>query len=362
MSLRDLLLNKASSAKLNLASAPAAAATKRLPLEEGLEHLKAGRHDHAIVALRLALQREPGRFAAIRGLATAYLLGGEPKSARRVLEGFTAEHPMAAEGWRLAAQLEWKLNYRARAVEILYAGLKRLPLSQILHRQLAVFLAAEGKIAEASAHVGQTASVDDGVGAASDVARYVAAAAGGTTAAAIPEPVAPKPGSAVDHDWLDQIAADPVLLNAILAPLSASLTAESRQMLLNIEWKLARLLEAQPNHADRQLLLARLQARLDTVPAALLSLQRALRANPNLIDAHRLKSHLHARIGEIEQAIATLKDLLKRGIAWPDVHYEIAELERQRGRDADARSHLYSAIRLNPDFEQARDLLDRMAA
>jgi tetratricopeptide (TPR) repeat protein len=356
MSLRDLLSNKGTS-KSDVAVAPAAAAaapaTKRLPLEEGLEHLKLGRYDHAIVALRLALQREPGRFAAVRGLATAYLLGGEPKAARRVLETFTAEHPMAGEGWRLAAQLEWKLSYRTRAVEILYAGLKRLPLSQMLHRQLAVFLAAEGKTAEAAQHVGSGGS---------KVAEYVAAANGEVAALPEPAPMKLAPVTSCDHDWLDQIAEDPVLLNAILAPLSTALTDQSRQMLQAIEWKLARLLEAQPNHADRQLLLARLQARLDMVPAAMLSLQRAMRANPNLAAVHRLKSELHARIGEVDQAIEILKDLLKRGLAWPDVHFEIAELERQRGRDAEARSHLYSAIRINPDFEQARDLLDRMAA
>jgi tetratricopeptide (TPR) repeat protein len=94
----------------------------------------------------------------------------------------------------------------------------------------------------------------------------------------------------------------------------------------------------------------------------MLSLQRALRANPDLVEAHRLKSQLHARIGEVDQAIAILQDLLKRGFVWPDIHFEMAELERQRGRAPEARSHLYTAIRLNPDFEAARGLLERMAA
>jgi predicted Zn-dependent protease len=354
MTLRDSFTGPAAAIK---SSQVPPQAPKRLPLEEGLAHLRASRFDHAIVALRLALQREPGRFAAIRGLATAYLLSGEPKLARRAMENFTAGHPMSAEGWRLAAQLEWKLNYRARAVEILYAGLKRLPLSQVLHRQLAVFLAAEGKLAEAAMHVGDQA--DSG-----GVADYLAAAGGVSGKMPAPTAASKTPAAAgADPDWLDQIAQDPILLQAILLPLSAKLSDEARQMLQGIEWKLARLLEAQPNHADRQLLLARLQARLDAIPAAMLSLQRALRANPSLVEAHRLKSRLHARIGEIDQAIAILQDLLNRGFAsWPDIHYEMAELERQRGRTGEARSHLYTAIRLNPDFEAARDLLERMAA
>lgn len=358
MPLRDLV---SKSSKFSTAvSSNKAKAAKPLPLEQGLEQLRAGRFDQAIASLRVALRREPGRFAAARGLATACLLGGKPKLARKTLESFTAEQPMAGEGWRLAAQLEWKLCDRNRAINILYAGLKRLPHSQILHRQLAVFLAADGKLDEAADHIeaspmGPVDSATPGTIEPMDAASMIARSKS--------EPYASQ--SAGDHDWLDQIAADPVLLGAILAPHSkeaAVLSTESRLMLQNIEWKLAQLLEAQPNHADRQLLLARLQAKLDLIPAAMLSLQRAQRANPNLIEAHRLKAELHARIGETEQAIDILRSLIKRGHSWPDIHFEIAGYEQQRGRDSEARSHLYSAIRLNPQFEQARQLLDRMAA
>src|SRR2546423_13193829 len=88
---------------------PPPVAAPRLPLEEGLEQLRGGRCQRAIAALRQALRREPGRFAAVRGLASAYLLGGRPASAQKLLDGYTTQHPMAAEGWRLSAQLEWKL-------------------------------------------------------------------------------------------------------------------------------------------------------------------------------------------------------------------------------------------------------------
>src|SRR4051812_16031318 len=85
---------------------------RKLPLEEGLDHLRAGRFDHAVVALRIALQRGPGRFAAVRGLATAFVLSDDAKAARLLLDTYTTDQPMSAEGWRLAAQLEWKLNQR----------------------------------------------------------------------------------------------------------------------------------------------------------------------------------------------------------------------------------------------------------
>jgi tetratricopeptide (TPR) repeat protein len=311
------------------------------PLEHGLALLRAQDYPQAVHALQAALRLEPGRFAAIRGLATAYLLDDRPGQARAVLERFTAEHPMAAEGWRLAAQLDWKLQDRPRSIEILRAGLKRLPHCRLLHRQLAVFLAADGKLQEAAEHQGAAPHAEDH-------------AAG--------MPVAPPPP---DRDWLDQIAADPVLLGAILTPLDAPalpLSDESQRMLEGIEVKLAGLLEVQPHHADRQLLLARLQAKLESLPAAMLSVQRALRANPQLVDAHRLKAELHGRMGETDQAIEVLRGLLKRGLSWPDLHYQIAALEQQRGRGADARSHLYSAVALNPRFDRARQLLERLAA
>lgn len=360
MSLRQLDSKSSKPAPTGLPLVNPARAVKTLPLEQGLMQLRAKRYDAAIASLRVALRREPGRFAAARGLATAYLLGGKPKLARATLEAFTAEQPMAGEGWRLAAQLEWKLSDRARAIEILYAGLKRLPNSQMLHRQLAGFLAADGKFEAAAAHVREVPAGEED--SFKEPANQLQDAASLMARSKAPTLTVEKDG---DHDWLDQIAADPVLLAAILAPHHPAemvLTAESRQMLQNIEWKLGQLLEAQPNHADRQLLLARLQTRLDLVPQAMLSLQRAQRANPNLIEAHRLKAQLHARIGETDQAIDILRNLLKRGHSWPDIHFEIAGYERQRGCDSEARSHLYSAIRINPKFEQAKELLDRMAA
>ena len=279
------------------------------PLDRGIKYLRANQITDAIPLLQAALRGEPGRLAAVRGLATAYLLQRRPNLARTVVDKFTAEHPMAAEGWRLAAQLEWKLNDRSRSIEILRSGLKRLPHSRMLHRQLATFLAADGNFQVAEEHTTPEPQ-------------------GGTSA-----------DESHERDWLDQIAADPVLLSAILAPLNAAttpLTAESRRMLEGIEVKLARLLEVQPHHADRQLLLATLQTKLDAIPAAMLSLQRALRANPKLIDAHRLKAELHGRIGETDQAIQILRDLLKRGLSWPDIHFEIATFEQQRGRSEDA--------------------------
>lgn len=318
-----------------------------LPLEAGLEHLRAHRFESAITSLRAALRREPGRFVAVRGLATAYLLAGKSKQARKVLEKFTGEYAMSGEGWRLAAQLEWKLNDRQRAVEILQAGLKRLPKSQILHKQLAMFLALKGDFKQTADH-----------------ARQAAAASIGADQPAVPASPAATIAQS-DQDWLDQIAADPVLLGAILSPIdseTAPISRETWKMLEEIERKLAQLLESQPHHADRQLLLAKLQARLEDVPSAMASLQRALKSSPNLVEAHRLMANLHGRIGHPEQAIQTLKALLKRGLSWPDIHFEIAAFERELGRGAEARSHLYSAIRLNPKFEQAKQMLDRMAA
>jgi predicted Zn-dependent protease len=289
-----------------------------LPLEEGLEHLRARRYDKAIVALRLALQREPGRLAVVRALATAYLHDEDPAEARRTLETFTQNSPMVAEGWMLASQLEWKLGDRPRAIEVLQSGLQKLPKSESLNRQVAVFLAAEGKLAEAAEH----AELSDRCG---PLAGYVAAANG--RVAALFQSDSTGISRNLDQDWLDQIAADPALVTALLVPSSDA--TDTSAMLRGVEQRLAKLLESQPHHADRQLLLARLQVAIGDLPAAIFSIERSLACNPNLLPAHRLRADIHASMGEFDKAIEILRQLLKRGLAWPDIQYQIAVLEKQ---------------------------------
>jgi predicted Zn-dependent protease len=315
---------------------------EKLPLEEGLEQLRGGRYDRAIMSLRQAVRREPGRFAAIRALVTAHLMNNEPRRARQILAGFTTDYPMCAEGWRLAAQLEWKLSEPQRAVEILRSGIERSPAAAGLRRQLAIFLSAEGRHAEAAALTGEnlTMCVLKTVGSKQD-----------------------ETSPALDNDWLDQIAQDPMLLNAIL--ISTEINTDdpaTREMLKAITSSLSALIQAQPRHADRQLLLAKLQARLGDIPAALQSVERAIALNENLRDAHQFRASLLTQNGKPEQALEKLKALAKKGTSWPDLFYQIAELEQQLGQASEARSHLYSAIRLNPRYTRAHELLERCAA
>src|SRR5258706_3457832 len=114
--------------------------------EAGIAHLTAGRWQEAVASLRSAPRREPGRLAIVRALATALLQVGDDRAARRALADFTIDNPMCAEGWRLAAQLEWKLNQYDEAMIVLARGLERLPNSQALHRQTAPFSGAPGKL------------------------------------------------------------------------------------------------------------------------------------------------------------------------------------------------------------------------
>lgn len=292
--------------------------------DEGLAHLAEHRWDAAVVSLRVALSREPGRFAITRALVTAYLKSGDIPSARSAASSFTMNYPMCAEGWRLAGQLEYKLNDYPGAIKLLQRGLDHLPSSDILKRQLALFQSVTG-----NQHQGSSNSIPTDLQAASD------------------------------PDWLDRAAQDPRLLESLL-----NLPTEDTdiEMLRQLESKLARLLESQQYHADRQLMLARLQNKIGDAAAAMLSVQRALRANPDYVEAHRLRATLSAGAGDFDGAIEILEALIARGCDWPDVHYQIAELQRQRGKAEAARSHLYSAIRLNPRFEQAKQLLERCAA
>jgi tetratricopeptide (TPR) repeat protein len=292
-----------------------------------MAHLAAGRWSAAADALRVANQREPGRLAVVRALATACLYGGDDQGARRAVGQFVLDHPMCAEGWRLAAQLEWKLNQYDEAMAVLGRGLERLPNSAVLHRQTALFWGARGKLENSALHT-------ERVGAGREIA-------------------------SADPDYLDRVAQDPKLLGSLLDVAGADANLE---MLREVERKLSALLQNQPHHADRQLVLARLQVRIDELPAAMLSVQRALRASPRFVEAHRLRATILGKLGEHEQAIEILKKLIRDGSNWADIHYQIAELQQARGRAEEARSHLYSAIRLNPEFQEAKQLLERWAA
>ena len=133
-------------------------------------------------------------------------------------------------------------------------------------------------------------------------------------------------------------------------------------MLLTLERRMTALLSQQSAHADRQLLLAKVRLMLNDLDGAMAAIEPALKVNPRLIPAHRLIARIQAKKGNTHQALATLHQLIKQGLAWPDLHYQIAELEHQIGASANARSHLYSAVRLNPQFHDAKALLERMAA
>ena len=248
-------------------------------------------------SLRTANRLEPGRLQVVRGLATACLQAGDPGQARVVVHAYTLDYPMCAEGWRLAAQLEWKLHQYDAAMEVLARGLERVPNSQILHRQTALFWGARGKLETAALHA-ERGRLDG-------------------------------PRLTNEPDCLDRLVRDSKLLAGLL---DLPAREADEEMLRAVEVKLSALLETQPDHADRHLLLARLQARLEALPAALLSVQRALRANPRYVEAHRLRATLLAKLGQTEAAIGILRTLVKQGADWPDVHEEIAALRERCDR------------------------------
>jgi tetratricopeptide (TPR) repeat protein len=270
-------------------------------LQAGMAHLAAGRWAEAAAALRIANRREPGRLGVVRALATACLHGGDEAGARGAVAEFVLDNPMCAEGWRLAAQLEWKLNRYDDAMATLARGLERLPNSAALHKQTALFWGARGRLENSARHSERAADQTEGA-------------------------------ALVDPDYLDRLARDPKMLGSLLdLPGDGGDVA----MLRAVEHKLAALLESQPHHADRQLVLARLQVRIDALPAAMLSVQRALRANPKYAEAHRLRATILGKLGEFDQAIEILQTLVRTGSDWADIRLQIAELRQARDRAND---------------------------
>jgi len=326
--------------------------------DEGLAHLAGENWLEAVSCLRAALRREPGRMGIVRALATAYLHSGDAAAARRVVGNFNTEQPMCDLGWRLAAQLEWKMGQRDKAIKITQRGLELLPNSPVLHRQMALLRGALGQAAESSRHAGRASEV-------SRIEPWISAIggrAGDASEMLQPTKSAGNVGKSLDPDYFDRVVQDAKLLEGLINLPAGEGAEADLEMLRRIEFRLAQLVESQPQHADRQLLLAKLQQRIGAIPAATLSVQRAIKANPMFTQAHRLHATLLANAGDIDGAILILQKLVARGIDWPDLHVQLAELHEQRGQGEAARMSLYSAIRSNPEFAQARKMLDRRAA
>ena len=289
-------------------------------LSQGLAQLRAGDFAGATELLRAALARDAGHLPTIRALAAAHLARRQPSAARNVIADYLSNHPMCPRGWVLAAQLEWKLARREDAVRLLRRGLDFLPHSDDLKRRLAAFLAAMGRSVQPIRAAGE-------------------------------QPAAP--------DYLDRVARDTRLLEGLI---NLPAGDDDTPMLRAIESRLARLVESQPMHADRHLLLARLQLKIGDLPAATRSVHRALRANPNFNAAHRLRATLLARAGDHDQAVRALQALVAAGCQWPDLHVQIAQWQHATGKSDQARQHLYTALRINPHFHRAKALLGRCAA
>jgi tetratricopeptide (TPR) repeat protein len=287
----------------------------------GLGRLAAGDFPAAVVALRAAVARDPACLPAARALATAYLRQGDDVAARRTLEELTVSAPLCAQAWRLAAQLDWKLRRYDEALETLGRGLARLPHSDLLRHQDSLYRGALGRAEGSPANV------------------------------TLIDPADPDP--------LDRVAETPELLDAVL---ELPVEAADIRMLRELGRKLEALLEIQPRHADRHLALARVQLKLEDRRAAARSVLRALRANPDFARAHLFHAELLADQGHFEPAIQTLKKLIATHRDWPDLHYRLADLRRRQGQHEQARSHLYTALTINPGYPQAQNLLRRCAA
>jgi predicted Zn-dependent protease len=228
----------------------------RAQLEAGFACLKAGEWTEAIRHLSAVIRRQPGDLKIVRALATAHLRAGNPAGARKVLADFILAHPLSAEGWRLAALLEWKLCQSTEAIRLIDRGLERLPMSAALQRQRALFIGAVEGATEPAPDL-QASSV-------------VAAS-----------------------DWLDRVAQDPAVLDGVMRVASGR---EDVPFLRELADRVAQLIEAQPGHADRHVALARLRLSAGDRMGARVSIERALAVNPYYADARRMQLELRGAV------------------------------------------------------------------
>jgi hypothetical protein len=220
-------------------------------LEAGFACLNAGEWTDAIRHLSPLIRRDAGDLKIVRALATAHLRGGDAGSARRVLADFTLAHPLSAEGWRLAALLEWKLCQSTEAVRVIERGLERLPMSDMLQRQRALFVGALGGSEESAPDL--------------------------------------KSADVTESDLLGRVAQDPAVLDGVIRVASGR---GDVPFLRELAERVAQLIDDQPGHADRHVALARLRLGVGDRMGAQVSVERALAVNPYYAEARRMKMEL----------------------------------------------------------------------
>lgn len=203
------------------------------------------------------------------------------------------------------------------------------------HKNLASVLAAQGRTAEAVAHLERAKAIRPGP-AENDLGTLLAAQGRLDEALVhVREAVRREPRSADARNNLGVLLA------------RQGETAEARR-------QYEEALRYRPRHADAAYNLARLDAAEGRVDRALARLGSALEANPELDAAYFLRGNLLAAAGRFEEAEADFRSALRLRPGNADTHNNLGRSLALQGRTMEAMAEYDAALRLAPDHALAR--------
>jgi tetratricopeptide (TPR) repeat protein len=119
--------------------------------------------------------------------------------------------------------------------------------------------------------------------------------------------------------------------------------------------------ECEPNNPETSLRIAAIQLARNQPDQALSRLDQVVELSPNNGQALDLRGLAHLRLRHLPQAIADFRAAAGRLPSRPDVYYHLALALEADHRSADALRAAQQALRLAPDYADARALAQRLA-
>ncbi len=121
-------------------------------------------------------------------------------------------------------------------------------------------------------------------------------------------------------------------------------------------------LEKHPEYADLHYHCSCVYQRLNKFDEAIEETEKALELNPRYLNALIQLARLYSKTNKEAQAIDRLKTAITLGANYPDIHYMLGNLYRRSGKVEDAKLHYERALKLNPEYKEAKKALEALVA
>ncbi|MGA2265049.1 MAG: tetratricopeptide repeat protein [Phycisphaerae bacterium] len=361
----------------------------------GTEALSQDQYDQAERHLAEAAQLL-GRDGNLSGyLACLYARTGRLADCLRQTEKALTDTGDDARTWLRHAQAQWRSGGREEAQITLRQALRQFGRRADLHNTLGLFLAAQGRLAQARDcfaqaiqadgfcadahyyHALAAAAMHDTLDAVhslqqayelrpSDLglARQLALAAkaaneqGHHVSIRLPEATAPA-GLSQAEPLVRYLITDGDFVDALLSLPPSEIDAELFGVLAAA---LQKALAQHGDYADLHLRASAVQSRLGQTDKAVHHARAAVAINGRYVRGRLHLAKLCTEVGQEDEAIEHLQQAIAAGADWPDVHCTVGELMLPRGRTQEARRHLTRALQLNPNYDRAAKALSALAA